>query len=100
MWSPLIELGETHDVGLRMGMFMTVFACGVLVGLPISGAIQQRTGNYTAVGIYAGAWCYFLTMRLCSNADMLGYIAMVVIASTFMLLGVRHLVLRRLWGKV
>lgn len=52
--SPLIAMGGTHDVGLRLGMFFTVLAFGALAGPPISGAINQSTGNFKAVGYYAG----------------------------------------------
>lgn len=52
--APLIIMGETHDVGLRLGMFFTILALGALAGPPISGAINQVTGGFKAVGYYAG----------------------------------------------
>ena len=47
-------MGDTHDVGLRVGMSMTVLAFGAVAGPPISGAINQATGGFEAVGDYAG----------------------------------------------
>ena len=35
-------------------MFMSVLATGALAGPPISGAINEATGNFKATGIYAG----------------------------------------------
>ncbi len=52
--APIVEMGETHDVGVRMGMYFTVLALGALAGPPISGAINQSTGGYKDVGYYAG----------------------------------------------
>jgi MFS family permease len=52
--APLIPMGDSSDVGRRIGMFLTVLSLGALAGPPISGAIAHATGGYTAVGIYAG----------------------------------------------
>ncbi|TFY71554.1 hypothetical protein EVG20_g1440 [Dentipellis fragilis] len=52
--APLITLGDTADVGRRLGMYFTTMAFGALAGLPISGAINDATGSYIPVGIYAG----------------------------------------------
>ena len=52
--APIIEMGERHDVGVRLGMYWTILAMGALAGPPISGAINAATGGYTAVGWYAG----------------------------------------------
>ena len=52
--APLIPMGETHDVGLRLGMFFTILAFGALAGPPVSGAINQSTNGFKAVGYYAG----------------------------------------------
>ncbi|EKM55121.1 uncharacterized protein PHACADRAFT_255517 [Phanerochaete carnosa HHB-10118-sp] len=76
--APLVEMGETHDVGLRLGMFFTVLAFGALCGPPISGAINEATDGFKAVGYYAGS---------------------AVLVSVVLLILVRQLVLRRLWGK-
>lgn len=51
---PMIAFGEMHDVGRRVGMAMTILALGALAGPPISGAINNKTGGFTAVGYYAG----------------------------------------------
>ena len=53
--APVVRMGETHDVGVRVGMYLTVLAFGALAGPPISGAINVATGNYKMVGVYAGA---------------------------------------------
>jgi hypothetical protein len=51
---PVIAMGEIQDVGRRVGMSMTILAFGALAGPPISGAINNATGGYKAVGYYAG----------------------------------------------
>ncbi|EPQ57826.1 MFS general substrate transporter [Gloeophyllum trabeum ATCC 11539] len=76
--APVLALGETGDVGRRVGMTMTIQAFGALAGPPISGAINVATGGYLATGIYAGT----------------------VIMLSVVLMGiVRYLVLGKLWGK-
>lgn len=57
--APLITMGETHDVGLRLGMFFTILALGALAGPPISGAINEATGGFKDVGYYAGMFHAF-----------------------------------------
>lgn len=52
--SPIVFMGERHDVGTRVGMSFTVLALGALAGPPISGAIYDATGDYKPVGYYAG----------------------------------------------
>ena len=52
--NPMMALGDTKDVGRRLGMFSTVFSLGALAGPPISGAINTATGSFKAVGYYAG----------------------------------------------
>ena len=49
-------MGETQTVGLRVGMFFSILALGALAGPPISGAINDASGGYKAVGYYAGAF--------------------------------------------
>lgn len=53
--NPIMEMGDTSDVGRRTGMFMSILAVGALAGPPISGAINTATGNFKAVGYYAGS---------------------------------------------
>ncbi|PCH44595.1 MFS general substrate transporter [Wolfiporia cocos MD-104 SS10] len=53
--SPIVHMGERWDVGTRVGMSFTLLALGALAGPPISGAIYDATGNYRAVGFYAGS---------------------------------------------
>lgn len=53
--NPMMEMGGTDDVGMRVGMFMTILALGALAGPPISGAIADKAvGGFIAVGIFAG----------------------------------------------
>ncbi|KAI9432733.1 MFS general substrate transporter [Lactarius indigo] len=54
MGAPMMALGDSADVGRRMGMYFTIISFGALAGPPISGAIYHTTGGYTAVGIFAG----------------------------------------------
>lgn len=75
---PLYEMGEMADIGRRVGMAMTLAACGAVAGPPISGAIYGATGGYKAVGYYAGS---------------------TILLSVSMMLIVRYLMLGRLWGK-
>ncbi|KAI0331174.1 MFS general substrate transporter [Cubamyces sp. BRFM 1775] len=52
--APVVRMGETHDIGLRVGMSMTIIAISALVGPPISGAINSATGGFKYTGVYAG----------------------------------------------
>jgi hypothetical protein len=52
--NPVMEFGGTDDVGRRVGMLYTILAVGAVSGPPISGAINAATGNFEAVGYYAG----------------------------------------------
>ena len=52
--APLITMGDMHDAGRRSGTSLTVIALGAVAGPPISGAIEQATGGFKAVGYYAG----------------------------------------------
>lgn len=52
--NPIMEMGEPWDVGRRTGMFLSISAIGALTGPPISGAIKSATGDFKAVGYYAG----------------------------------------------
>ncbi|THH04419.1 hypothetical protein EW146_g10183 [Bondarzewia mesenterica] len=76
--APMIAFGETHDVGRRTGMYLTILSFGALAGPPISGAINVATGSYKAVGIYAGTVIMIAVALMCLT---------------------RHLVLKSLWGK-
>ena len=51
---PSMALGEMSDVGRRVGMTLTMAAAGALAGPPISGAINNATVGFKAVGYYAG----------------------------------------------
>lgn len=56
-------MGEIGDAGRRIGMFMTILSAGALIGPPISGAINDRTGGYEAVGYYAGESCCYCSLE-------------------------------------
>ncbi|KAI0807869.1 MFS general substrate transporter [Fomes fomentarius] len=77
--APVVRMGDTHDVGVRVGMSMTLIALGSVVGPPISGAINAATGNFKFTGVYAGT--------------------AVMVACGFMFL-TRYIILGKLWGKV
>lgn len=51
---PAVALGPVADIGRRTGLLMTILSLGALAGPPISGAVNDRTHGFTAVGIYAG----------------------------------------------
>lgn len=52
--APVVRMGRTEDVGLRIGLNFTVIALGAVAGPPISGAINAATGGFKFTGIYAG----------------------------------------------
>lgn len=52
---PLIHMGDMSDVGRRSGTLFSILAISALAGPPISGAIASATGDYKAVGYYAGS---------------------------------------------
>ena len=51
---PVTRMGGTQDLGRRLGIPMTLFSIGTVIGPPISGAIYTSTGGYKAVSYYAG----------------------------------------------
>ena len=51
---PAVMMGDIHDAGRRTGILFTVVALGAVAGPPISGAIDQATDGFKAVGYYAG----------------------------------------------
>ncbi|KAI0707812.1 MFS general substrate transporter [Earliella scabrosa] len=63
--APIVRMGKTHDVGVRIGMSSTLLALGAVAGPPISGAINAATGGFKYTGIYAGSVvmlaCAFMT---------------------------------------
>ncbi|KAJ6553884.1 MFS general substrate transporter [Mycena sp. CBHHK59/15] len=52
---PLIHMGDMSDVGRRTGTLFSILSISALAGPPISGAIASVTGDYKAVGYYAGS---------------------------------------------
>ena len=95
--APLISMGETHDVGLRLGMFFTILALGALAGPPISGAINEATDGFKAVGYYAGTPSAALSH---AKTELTDYTGSAVMVSVALLIIVRQLLLRRLWGRI
>ena len=77
--NPVMEFGETADIGRRIGMMMSILSIGALIGPPISGAINTVTNGYDAVGYYAGS---------------------AVLAGVGLMCVARHLVLGKLVGKL
>ena len=51
---PFTRMGPVSDVGVRIGMGLTVMSVGILAGPPISGAIVDATGSFRNVGYFAG----------------------------------------------
>ncbi|KAJ7580900.1 major facilitator superfamily domain-containing protein [Mycena floridula] len=56
---PLALFGDTADLGRRLGLLMSIISLGALIGPPISGMINNRTGRFQDVGIYAGTMVLF-----------------------------------------
>jgi len=77
--SPLVEMGGSHEIGLRVGLSNAVLAAGALMGPPISGAINKATNGFMFVGVFAGS---------------------AVVLSVVLVIISRHLLLGRLWGKI
>ena len=77
--NPIMDMGDTEDVGRRLGMFVSILSIGALAGPPISGAIVTVTGGFKDVGYYAGTS---------------------VLVGVAMMCVVRFLILRRFFGKV
>lgn len=51
--SPVLDLGEKDQLGRRIGILMSMVGIAMLVGAPISGAIDKSRGPI-AMGLYAG----------------------------------------------
>ncbi|KAI6043389.1 MFS general substrate transporter [Pisolithus marmoratus] len=62
--APPMAMGDIGDVGRRVGMFLTIAALGALLGTPISGALNARTGGFKEPGFYAGAMVMFSVLLL------------------------------------
>lgn len=54
MAQPVVRMGDIQNIGNRSGMISTIMSLGALAGPPISGALLDSTGNFEAVGYYAG----------------------------------------------
>ncbi|KAF7793231.1 hypothetical protein EIP86_004341 [Pleurotus ostreatoroseus] len=52
---PLLGMGDIRELGTRMGLFLSVISIGALAGPPISGAINEATGGFVLVGVYAAS---------------------------------------------
>ncbi|KAJ7143190.1 hypothetical protein C8R43DRAFT_1238125 [Mycena crocata] len=64
---PLIHMGDMSDVGRRTGTLFSILSLSALAGPPISGAIASATGDYKAVGYYAGSVIMVGVVILCMS---------------------------------
>ncbi len=95
--APIVRMGKTHDVGVRVGMSMTLIAIGAVAGPPISGAINDATGGFKFVGVYAGMHISALKSNMTVLSVLTG--SAVMLACAFMVL-TRISILGGFWGKV
>lgn len=51
--SPVLDLGERDQLGRRIGILMSMVGIAMLVGSPISGAVDKSRGPIP-MGLYAG----------------------------------------------
>ena len=99
VYNPIMDMGETEDVGRRTGMFMTILAVGALSGPPISGVINTRTGSFKPVGYFAGVIFSFKNLKSC--IDGIYYVLGTAVFSGVGLLALsRYFVIRRMWVKI
>ena len=96
--NPMMDMGDTGDVGRRVGMFMTVLALGALAGPPISGAIWTASGGQTAVGYYAGRLARLIPSPRMRSDDF--YLGTMVLIGVGTMCCTRHLILKRMFGKI
>ena len=98
--APIVRMGRTEDVGVRIGMCFTIMAISAVAGPPISGAINAATGGFKFTGIYAGT--HYGALLVCSNADLLMIAtligAAVMLAVVFLML-TRISLLGGMWGR-
>ncbi|CDZ97503.1 Monocarboxylate transporter [Phaffia rhodozyma] len=79
LFSPgVAQLGETFDIGRRMGTLTTCLSLAALIGPPISGAILTKTGSYLSVAGFTGSF---------------------VLAGTAIMFASRYLLLKGFWGR-
>lgn len=76
--SPIYMLGDTTDVGQRVGMFLLIAAVSSICGPQFTDAINNAGGGFEGIGFYAGG-----TM---------------IVASAFMIL-TKRIVIGRFWGR-
>lgn len=96
---PVVRMGSVGDVGMRVGMVLTIESFGALAGPPISGAILDHTGGFKAVGYYAGA-LRTLNGSACGRANgvRVSSIGSTIMLAVALLVVVRQLVLRKMVG--
>jgi MFS transporter, MCT family, solute carrier family 16 (monocarboxylic acid transporters), member 10 len=97
-----MDMGDTEDVGRRLGMFMSILSIGALAGPPISGAISTATGGFKDVGYYAGlAFSQIVILEIIpTEISLYFHVGTSVLVGVGMMCVVRHLLLRRNLGKV
>lgn len=66
--SPVLDLGERDQLGRRIGILMSMVGIAMLVGAPISGAVDKSRGPI-AMGLYAGTNPWF--SNLCRASELL-----------------------------
>lgn len=96
----MIALGGIGDVGRRTGLYMNVLAVGALLGPPISGAISEASGGYSAVGCYAGKIFSLILCRQNTDAEQFHriYTGSMIIVSAIAMSATKYLVLGNLTG--
>jgi len=60
--APVIAFGEVKDVDRRVGVSMSVISIAALAGPPISGAINDKSEGFAAVGYYADTIIDYVTL--------------------------------------
>lgn len=76
--SPIYMLGDTSDIGRRVGMFLLIAAVGSICGPQLTEAIHNTGRGFEGLGLYAGG-----TM---------------ILASAFMIL-TKRIKKRKFWGR-
>ncbi|KAM5536453.1 hypothetical protein V8D89_009889 [Ganoderma adspersum] len=69
---PFAHMGPVEDVGMRIGMALTLVTAGVIAGPPISGAIVDSTGSFKDVGYYGAALMVGARRSMAKNVRVVG----------------------------
>ena len=100
--APIMAMGNVHNVGMMVGVSMTILAFGAIAGPPISGAINDATGGFKAVGYYAGPFHSELDCACTLGADeFVARVGSTVILAVVLIVITRQFRLGgKLYGKV